>query len=39
MKRFIATVVAVLSTTVGLVVAQAPAPTVSAGPGDHHLCC
>jgi hypothetical protein len=39
MKRFIAALVAVLSATVGLAVAQAPAQTVLAGPGDHHVCC
>jgi hypothetical protein len=37
-KKLIASLVAVVA-TVGLALAQTPAPTLYAGPGDHHLCC
>jgi len=38
-KRFIASLIAVVSVTVGLVVAQGSEQSLSAGPGDHHWCC
>jgi len=38
-KQFIASLIAVVSVTVGLVVAQGAEQSVSAGRGDHHWCC